>query len=298
LIALIVSFITIITFVWRALDRTSAAAVRNSSYELGCRRSDSTANSFQRPAKSADSTFQPPSSDDEVPSAPGKSVDPYFLETYTWELPITKSRLYVFSSRQLEVMLPGNQPFRFSSVPLIKNSMIRRIISLILIPALLANQTMLCCAHTHPGLEPDDHPARAHVHWFGHEHHHGHSHDHHHGDSGEHHHGDSDPTKDSDSLKLIDAPTIQAFESGAAATHDQNTIYLGEQVDLRLTVCRISLVKLATAVASWPVVENLADIPSGLSFAILQPRARRAGPLGMFSTAHCAIFLQTSRLLI
>jgi hypothetical protein len=188
--------------------------------------------------------------------------------------------------------------------------MIRRIISLILIPALLANQTMVCCAHTHPGLEPDDHPTRAHVHLFGHEHHHRHSPDHHHGDSGEHHHGDcgehhhgdcgdhdhgnSDPSKDSDSLKLIDSPTIQAFESGVAATHDQNTIYLGEQVDLQLTVCRISLVKQATSIASWPVVENLA----GIAIAILQPRARQAGHLGLFSTARCAIFLQTSRLLI
>ena len=159
--------------------------------------------------------------------------------------------------------------------------MIRRIVCLMLVPALLANQAVLCCAHTHAGSESSDHSPRAHFHQSGHSHESGH---HHHDDSGDHQYGDSDQSENS-------TPNA-GLETGDPAGHDHNVIYIGDQVDLRLPLGRISIEE-STVVAQWLAVENL---------PVIQPRHRRqvtrAGPLGLYSADQCAIFLQTCRLLI
>lgn len=78
--------------------------------------------------------------------------------------------------------------------------MIHRVLCLLLVPALLANQAALCCAHTHEGhadaaphvhLPWNSHGSHGHSHSHGHDHHHG-SHHHH---EMEHH---SHSTNDSD----------------------------------------------------------------------------------------------------
>jgi hypothetical protein len=159
--------------------------------------------------------------------------------------------------------------------------MIRRIVRLMLVPALLANQAVLCCAHTHPGSESSDHSARAHVHQSGHSHDSGH---HHHGDSGDHHHHNSDQPENSN--------PVVGLETGDPAGHDHDAVYIGEQVDLNLPASRISIEE-STFAADWLVVENR---------PVIQLRHRcqqtRAGPLGLHSVDQCAIFLQTCRLLI
>ena len=158
--------------------------------------------------------------------------------------------------------------------------MFRRILCLILVPALLANQAVLCYAHTHPGSEPSDHSLRAHVHQSGH------SHDssHNHGDSGDHQHDDSDQSENS--------TPIAGLETGDPAGHDHDAIYFSNQVDLHLPACRISIEE-STIAAQWLVVENS---------PFVQQRQRcqvtRAGPLGLYSTDQCALFLQTCRLLV
>lgn len=159
--------------------------------------------------------------------------------------------------------------------------MIRRIVCLMLVPALLANQAVLRCAHTHTGLESSDHSARAHIHQSGHSHDSGH---HHHGDSGDHQHDDSDQPENS--------TPITGLETGAPVGHDHDAIYIGEQVDLHLPASRIAIEE-STVAPQWLVIE---DPP------VIQVRhlcqLTRAGPLGLYSADQCALFLQTCRLLI
>ena len=162
--------------------------------------------------------------------------------------------------------------------------MIRRIVCLMLVPALLANQAVLCCAHTHSGSEPSGHSTtRSHVHQSGHWHD-SHQHQHQHGDSGGHQHDDSDHSENSN--------PIVGLASGDPVGHDHDAIYIGKQVDLHLPINRISI-EGSTVATSWLVIEN----PS-----VIQPRHRcqvtRAGPLGLYSAHRCAIFMQTGRLLI
>ena len=158
--------------------------------------------------------------------------------------------------------------------------MIRRIVCLMLVPALLANQAVLCCAHTHGGSESSDHSARAHVHQSGHSHDSCHRHD---GESSEHHH---------DSKLPENSTPATCLEMGDPAGHDHDAIYIGEQVDLHLPTSRVS-VEESTVAAQWLVIENPPVIQ-------LKHRCQqtRAGPLGLHSVEQCAIFLQTCRLLI
>ncbi len=158
--------------------------------------------------------------------------------------------------------------------------MFRRILCLILVPALLANQAVLCCAHTHSGSDSSEHSPRAHVHYSGHSHTSSHSH----GDSGDHQHHDSDQPENS-------AP-IAGLETGNPAGHDHDAIYIAAQVDLHLPASRVSIEE-STVAAQWLVVENPPVIQLGHRCQVT-----RAGPPGLFSTDQCAIFLQTSRLLI
>ncbi len=144
--------------------------------------------------------------------------------------------------------------------------MIRQIVCLILVPALLANQAVFCCAHTHAGSEPTDHSPRAHAHQTDHAH------------DSSHHHGDSAP--------------ITGLETGDPAGHDHDAIYIGEQVDLHLPASRIS-VEESTVAAHGLVVENPPVIQLRHRYQVT-----RAGPLGLYSTDRCALYLQTCRLLI
>ena len=160
--------------------------------------------------------------------------------------------------------------------------MIRRIVCLMLVPALLANQAVLCCAHTHSGSEPSDHSTtRAHVHQSGHSHDSGH---YHHGDSGDHQHDDSNQSENS--------TPIAEWETGNPNGHNDDAIYLSDQVDLHLPMGQISIEESIVA-AQWLIVENPPTLkPSRKS------QVTRAGPLGLYSIDQCAIFLQTCRLLI
>jgi hypothetical protein len=90
--------------------------------------------------------------------------------------------------------------------------MIRRVISLLLIPLLLASQG-LCFGHSHRGgsvVESEGHDARPHFHIHGHRHHH-------HG--GHHHHGAKHQSK---------ADALKGFQP--VDSHDDNAIYLAATV--------------------------------------------------------------------
>lgn len=166
--------------------------------------------------------------------------------------------------------------------------MIRRIVCLMLVPALLANQAVLCCAHTHAGSDSSDHSARAHVHQSET------SHDlsHNHGDSDDHQHDESDQTENSNEIPAEQSTPITGVETGDPTGNDHDAIYIGEQVDLHLPASRVSIEE-STVAAQWLVIENPPVIQ-------LSHRCQltRAGPLGLYSADQCAIFLQTCCLLI
>ena len=168
--------------------------------------------------------------------------------------------------------------------------MFRRILCLILVPALLANQAVMCCAHTHTGSEQSDHSTRAHIHQSGHSHDSGHHH--HHGDPDDHQHGESSQPQNSNEVLEQSAP-ISGLETGIPIGHDDDAIYLSDQVDLLVPVSRHSIDEPTVAAAQWLAI----DVST-----TLRPRHRcqatRAGPLGLFSPDQCSIYLQTCCLLI
>ncbi len=156
--------------------------------------------------------------------------------------------------------------------------MFRRILSLILVPVLLANQAVLCCAHSHVDSVNGGQSQRAHIH------HSGHSHDssHNHGDSGDHQHDDSSQSE----------YPIAELETGDPFEHDHDAIYIGEQVELHLPASRVSIEESTVAGKL-----RFAEVPNVVHQGHCC-QAILAGPLGLYSTSHCAIFLQTRCLLI
>lgn len=102
--------------------------------------------------------------------------------------------------------------------------MIRRVLSLLLIPLVLANQGLIF-AHTHLGTsvaEPPGHTARPHVHLRGRNHHHGHGHKHSHGNGAGrhiHHRGGQHQTKRAIAVGLI-----------PSCSHDDDALYVSETV--------------------------------------------------------------------
>ncbi len=156
--------------------------------------------------------------------------------------------------------------------------MIRRIVCLMLVPALLANQAAMCCAHAHHGGEPDDHSARSHVHLSGEGHD---SHSHHHGEPVEHEHSDKLPVNDSESG--LD------FEANLPVDHDSDALYFGEHDNFQ-----ISLNQLNVDVQSVATLFSDVAIPR-IANSERPAHVTRAGP---FTPYYCAIFLQTRRLLL
>ena len=158
--------------------------------------------------------------------------------------------------------------------------MCRRIVCLMLVPALLANLAASCCAHSHQGIETADHSARAHVHFSGESHAHD-SHSHHHGDSSEHQHSDTLPAGQSE--------TDSCFVASIPGQHDSDAIYFGTQDDFQNSTSRITI-DGPTAVS---IIFDVA-VPPEVS-PERQTQLTRAGP---FASLHCAIYLQTRRLLL
>jgi hypothetical protein len=157
--------------------------------------------------------------------------------------------------------------------------MIRRIISLLLIPALLANQAVMCCAHTHHTGESGQHTTRTHLHLFGGGHG-SHSDDHHHGPNGEHRH--------SDELPLEGSESTLGFGSELPVDHDNDAVFIGKNSNLCAPSNRI-------------ILEGPDFVSVFLDRKIHRPadsehqsQISRAGPFA----CHCTIFLQTRRLLL
>jgi hypothetical protein len=166
-----------------------------------------------------------------------------------------------------------------------------------LVIALLANQAATCvAAHSHDVSEPANHSARRHVHLFGHSHHHhdsgGHHHWSDHGHSGDHHHTD-DHHHSSDHDHTDEKSATNDSQAGLNANlpcdHDSDAVYFGVQDSFEHQSKRLIGVELGS---------------DGFAFVIEQPRLSkpavqlirtRAGP---YSGYRCAIYQQTSRLLI
>lgn len=154
--------------------------------------------------------------------------------------------------------------------------MIRRIVCLLLVPAMLANQAAMCCAHQHHDSEVDSHSTRTHFHVSGQG-----THNHHHGDSSEHEHsGESAPDRTESSL---------GFDLGCPLDHDGDAIFIGEQCSLH-------------SLASRMAFKDVAFI--SICFASEPPRAETRGyrshrcGAAPFLQRQCALYLQTGRLLI
>lgn len=158
--------------------------------------------------------------------------------------------------------------------------MIRRIVFLLLVPALLANQAAMCCAHTHHGSEINDHSSRAHFHVSG-ETHRADSNDHQHADGVEHEHSDR-PASDGTESNLD-------FESSYSVGHDNDAIFFGEQDIIRIQSNRLAFDGLVTA-SLYFVAETML-----VKTRNYRSQTTRAGP---FLPYRCAIYLQTCCLLI
>ena len=160
--------------------------------------------------------------------------------------------------------------------------MIRRIVCLLLVPALLANQAAMCCAHHHHGLESDDHPARNHVHLFGHYHQtDGDEHQHFHDETCDHRHsGEQNPNEDA---------SDSDFDASCPADHDSDAIFFGEQDSLQVQTNRLTF-----GVSIYSVFSVVAELPR----AVIADRWSRGSRAGPFLPYHCAIYLQTRSLLI
>ncbi|MFT5300164.1 MAG: hypothetical protein ACI87E_001713 [Mariniblastus sp.] len=155
--------------------------------------------------------------------------------------------------------------------------MTNRILRLMLVFALLANQATICAAHSHHDSEPSDHSARSHVHLSGHSHDGG-SHAHH--DSGEHQHPDEpQPSDDSES----------GLDSSNLGDHDSDAFYFGDQDNIHNQSNRL-IAKDLNSIAVLFIAQQSLVLPPAI------PSQRtRAGP---FLASRLAIYLQTSRLLL
>jgi hypothetical protein len=147
-----------------------------------------------------------------------------------------------------------------------------------LVPALLANQAAMCCAHSHHGGETDDHSTRTHLHLSGESHD---SHSHHHNAPGEHEHSGELPMKDSES-----GPD---FEANLPVDHDSDALYFGEHDNFQISSNRINV-----DVQSFAMLFLDTAIPR-IANSERRTQVTRAGP---FTPYDCAIFLQTRRLLL
>lgn len=158
--------------------------------------------------------------------------------------------------------------------------MLRQILALMLVPVLLANQAAMCCAHSHQGGESDGHSARTHIHFAG---------EAHGSNSGSHHHGDHDHSGNHDhSDEPVDG-SESIFSTNLPSEHDSDALYFGVNGDFQISPNRITVDKPALAIL---VVDS---IILRIAKSERQTQVTRAGP---FSRYHCAIYLQTSRLLI
>jgi hypothetical protein len=152
-----------------------------------------------------------------------------------------------------------------------------RFLRLMLVFALLANQAAICGAHSHHDSEPSDHSARSHVHMSGHSHD-GDSHDPH--DSSEHQHsGDQQPSGDSES----------SLDTSLPGDHDSDAIFFGDQDNFQNQSNRLIAKDLGSVAILFVAKQPLVSKPA------YQSQRTRAGP---FCACRCAIYLQTSRLLI
>lgn len=95
--------------------------------------------------------------------------------------------------------------------------MIRQLFNLILIIALLGNQTVVCCGHSHE--VGSDHSSRTHIHLGGQKHHHHHNDGHHHDHGPYDDHSNHEPSDSSDSSSLSCSDSV---------SHDNDAIYLAE----------------------------------------------------------------------
>jgi hypothetical protein len=152
--------------------------------------------------------------------------------------------------------------------------MTSRILRLMLVFALFANQAAICGAHSHHDSEPSDHSARSHAHMSGH------SHDGDHHDSSEHQHSDDlQPSDDSES----------GLDSSLPGDHDSDALFFGEQDYFQTQSNRLIAKDLSFVAILFVAQQPLVSKPA------CQSQRTRAGP---FSTYRCAVYLQTSRLRI
>lgn len=109
--------------------------------------------------------------------------------------------------------------------------MFRRVVCLLLVPALFINQAaVLCCAHSHHESMAEGHSARTHVHISGQSHKMG-SHDHVHSDRNEHVHV---KTSSDDSELDLDGVLRWPLE------HDSDAVFMSEPENVHLRTSRIT----------------------------------------------------------
>lgn len=167
----------------------------------------------------------------------------------------------------------------------IPETMIRRIVCLLLVPALFANQAAVCCAHAHNDSETCDFSARAHLHLsdHSHEHHSGqhHSHGHHHG-------SDTDATEHSSARPSNDLNSNLDFNT-SPVDHDGDVVFIGEQTTIQNLSGKITVEKSSNA-----FVCNLDRVRQ-----VTSPGHRvRTFRAGSFLPYSCATYLQVCTLLV
>jgi len=163
--------------------------------------------------------------------------------------------------------------------------MLRRIVCLLLVPALLASQTEMCFAHVHIGSEAEDHAARPHVHLSNHSHgHHSHAHRSHHHDD---HRGECEHSVE---LQSLDANSKLTFGTSCPTDHDSDAVYFGEQDTILHHFGKITFERSSDRSSDC----SLVFVPR-MAKPGFRGQLRQAGP---FLPYACAIFLQTRCLLI
>ena len=159
-------------------------------------------------------------------------------------------------------------------------SLVRRVISLLLVPALLANQAAMCLSHVHLDPANDGHATRSHVHFS-----HG-SHEHH-----GHDHGEEIGSNDDSGKPESDGWFAELkFSACVPASHDADALYVVDQTTMRNS---FRVVVLEGSLDSFFVQSFECLPPADKSFYCRDLRI--AGP---YSPRPCAIYLQTHSLLI
>ncbi len=164
--------------------------------------------------------------------------------------------------------------------------MIRRVISLLLMPLMLANQG-LCLAHAHHDSQPPDHASRPHIH------------------SGSHSHGDADHGHDHDAVHAPDNDADHSHESAhhpdegaaelvtatpvlrtSAPDHEHDAVYFA--VTTPITLKTDSAVKRLAddQAAGWMLCVEASEGTAIRPWPVVGP------PLALFD-ADCPIFLRT-----